>query len=64
MNQASTPDLTPFSARHIGVTDPADQAVMLKALGLGSLDELIAAAVPVRGRTQLAGRGVRGRSRR
>jgi len=46
MNQASTPDLTPFSARHIGVTDPADQAVMLKALGLGSLDELIAAAVP------------------
>jgi len=38
--------LTPFSARHIGVFDPADQAVMLKALGLSSIDELVAAALP------------------
>ena len=46
--------LTPFSARHIGVTDPADQGVMLKALGFGDLDELIAAAVPESIRTRLA----------
>ena len=38
--------LTPFSARHIGVFDGADQDVMLKTLGLASLDDLIAAAVP------------------
>ncbi|HJQ00491.1 MAG TPA: aminomethyl-transferring glycine dehydrogenase [Jatrophihabitans sp.] len=46
--------LTPFSARHIGVTDLADQGVMLKALGFGDLDELIAAAVPESIRTRLA----------
>ncbi|MEO6699939.1 MAG: glycine dehydrogenase (aminomethyl-transferring), partial [Jatrophihabitantaceae bacterium] len=47
---------TPFAARHIGVFDPADQDVMLKALGLASLDELVAAAVPesIRSRLELA----------
>jgi glycine dehydrogenase len=60
--QATTPQaatehaakLTPFSARHIGVTEPADQSVMLKALGFSDLDELIAAAVPESIRTRLA----------
>jgi glycine dehydrogenase len=46
--------LTPFSERHIGVTEPADQSVMLKALGFSDLDELIAAAVPESIRTRLA----------
>src|SRR6185437_450504 len=46
--------LTPFSERHIGVTEPADQSVMLKALGFNDLDELIAAAVPESIRTRLA----------
>ena len=35
----------PFSARHIGPGDD-DQAAMLAALGYGSLDELVADAVP------------------
>jgi len=50
---ANTPALTPFSARHIGVTRAADQAVMLKALGYANLDELLAAAVPASIRTTL-----------
>jgi glycine dehydrogenase len=54
MTEAPTHVRTPFSARHIGVTEPADQAVMLKALGFSSLDELIAAAVPQSIRSQLA----------
>jgi glycine dehydrogenase len=54
MSQATTPDLTPFSSRHIGVTEPADQAVMLKALGFSTLDELITAAVPESIRSTLA----------
>ncbi|HYI60760.1 MAG TPA: aminomethyl-transferring glycine dehydrogenase [Acidimicrobiales bacterium] len=35
----------PFAARHIGPTDD-DQAAMLAALGYGSLDEMVADAVP------------------
>jgi glycine dehydrogenase len=54
MSEATTPDLTPFSSRHIGVTEPADQAVMLKALGFATVDELIAAAVPESIRSTLA----------
>ncbi|HEX8093907.1 aminomethyl-transferring glycine dehydrogenase [Jatrophihabitans sp.] len=54
MDNAAVPRLTPFSARHIGVFDPADQAVMLKALGFSTLDELLAAAVPQSIRTKLA----------
>jgi glycine dehydrogenase len=54
MSEAIVPALTPFSSRHIGVTESADQNVMLKALGFSSLDELIAAAVPEVIRTQLA----------
>ncbi|MEO6502274.1 MAG: aminomethyl-transferring glycine dehydrogenase [Jatrophihabitantaceae bacterium] len=53
MDNAAVPPLTPFSARHIGVTEPADQAVMLKALGFGSLDELLTAAIPQSIRTTL-----------
>ncbi|HEU5269902.1 MAG TPA: hypothetical protein VFU36_08250, partial [Jatrophihabitans sp.] len=44
----------PFAGRHIGVFDPADQDTMLKALGMSSLDELIAAAVPASIRSSLA----------
>ncbi|MDQ1742582.1 MAG: glycine dehydrogenase, partial [Pseudonocardiales bacterium] len=47
------PALTPFSDRHIGVTRPADQAVMLKALGFATLDELLDAAIPQSIRTTL-----------
>jgi glycine dehydrogenase len=36
---------TPFAARHIG-TDADDQATMLAAVGYGSIEELVAAAVP------------------
>jgi glycine dehydrogenase len=54
MDNAAVPQLTPFSARHIGVADPADQAVMLKALGFSTLDELLAAAIPQSIRTKLA----------
>ena len=54
MDNAAVPALTPFSARHIGVSDAADQDVMLKALGFTSLDELLAAAVPSSIRTKLA----------
>ncbi|MDQ2837767.1 MAG: aminomethyl-transferring glycine dehydrogenase [Actinomycetota bacterium] len=52
MNNA--PALIPFAARHIGVYDPADQSVMLKTLGMSSIDELIAAAVPESIRSRLA----------
>jgi len=48
------PALTPFAARHIGVFDPADAAVMLKTLGFASIEELIAAAVPESIRTKVA----------
>jgi len=48
------PAVTPFAGRHIGVFDPADQAVMLKALGLSSVDELIEAAVPAAIQERLA----------
>ena len=48
------PAPTPFAARHIGVFDPADQDTMLKALGMSSIDELIAAAVPASIRSNLA----------
>ncbi|HEX2904384.1 MAG TPA: aminomethyl-transferring glycine dehydrogenase [Jatrophihabitans sp.] len=44
----------PFAARHIGIFDPADQATMLKALGMSSIDEVIAAAVPESIRSTLA----------
>ncbi|MDQ1738566.1 MAG: glycine dehydrogenase [Pseudonocardiales bacterium] len=54
MDNAAVPQLTPFSARHIGVAEPADQAVMLKALGFSTLDELLAAAIPQSIRTKLA----------
>jgi glycine dehydrogenase len=54
MDNAAVPALPPFSTRHIGVSDPADQAVMLKALGFSTLDELIAAAIPQSIRTKLA----------
>ncbi|MGI8668169.1 MAG: aminomethyl-transferring glycine dehydrogenase [Jatrophihabitans sp.] len=50
----NVPALTPFSARHIGVFDPADQDVMLKTLGFADLESLIAAAVPESIRTRLA----------
>ncbi|MBV9821568.1 MAG: aminomethyl-transferring glycine dehydrogenase [Actinobacteria bacterium] len=50
---AAVPALRPFSARHIGVTAPADQAVMLKALGFDSIDDLLAAAIPASIRTTL-----------
>ncbi|HEV2886778.1 MAG TPA: glycine dehydrogenase (aminomethyl-transferring), partial [Jatrophihabitans sp.] len=50
---AAVPALTPFSARHIGVTQPADQAVMLKALGFSTLEELLTAAIPKSIRTTL-----------
>ncbi|HEX8080949.1 MAG TPA: aminomethyl-transferring glycine dehydrogenase [Jatrophihabitans sp.] len=53
MDNAAVPPLTPFSARHIGVTEPADQATMLKALGYSSLDELLSAAIPQSIRTKL-----------
>ncbi len=53
MDNVAVPPLTPFSARHIGVTDTADQAVMLKALGYGSLEELLTAAIPQSIRTKL-----------
>ncbi len=48
------PALTPFAARHIGVFDPEDQASMLKALGMSSIEELVAAAVPESIRANLA----------
>jgi len=50
------PALTPFAARHIGVFDSDDQANMLKALGMSSIEELVAAAVPesIRGSLALA----------
>ena len=35
----------PFAGRHIG-TDAEDQATMLAAVGYGSMEELVAAAVP------------------
>jgi glycine dehydrogenase len=54
MDNAAVPQLTPFSARHIGVSDPADQAVMLKTLGFSTLDELLTAAIPQSIRTKLA----------
>ena len=54
MDTAAVPALTPFSARHIGVAEPADQAVMLKALGFSTLDELLTAAIPQSIRTKLA----------
>jgi glycine dehydrogenase len=47
------PGSLPFAARHIGVFDPADQDTMLKTLGLSSLDELIAAALPASIRSTL-----------
>ncbi len=50
---AAVAALTPFSDRHIGVTRPADQAVMLKALGFATLDELLDAAIPQSIRTTL-----------
>ncbi|HTZ45113.1 MAG TPA: aminomethyl-transferring glycine dehydrogenase [Jatrophihabitans sp.] len=46
--------VTPFAARHIGIFDQADQETMLKTLGLSSIDELIAAAVPESIRSTLA----------
>jgi glycine dehydrogenase len=54
MSDPVLPALTPFSARHIGVTDTADQDVMLKALGFGSLEDLTAAAVPESIRSRIA----------
>ena len=48
------PALTPFAARHIGVFDPSDQDTMLKTLGMSSIEELIAAAVPESIRANLA----------
>ena len=51
---ASVPLLTPFSARHIGVSDQVDQDVMLKTLGFNSLEDMIAAAVPESIRSRLA----------
>src|SRR4029078_1318823 len=50
----TAPGTMPFAARHIGVFDPADQDTMLKTLGLPSIDELIAAAVPASIRSTLA----------
>ena len=35
----------PFAGRHIG-TDAEDQATMLAAVGYGSMEDLVAAAVP------------------
>src|SRR5690349_24993226 len=35
-----------FATRHIGVVDPADTQRMLDAIGFGSLEELLDAAVP------------------
>ena len=37
--------MTTFASRHIG-PDPDEQAQMLKAIGYGSLDELMDAAIP------------------
>jgi glycine dehydrogenase len=48
------PALTPFAARHIGVFDSSDQDTMLKTLGMSSIEELIAAAVPESIRANLA----------
>jgi glycine dehydrogenase len=45
-SQTAPVGAVPFSARHIGIADAADQAVMLKALGYESLEELLADAVP------------------
>jgi glycine dehydrogenase len=44
----------PFAGRHIGVYEPAEQAVMLKTLGYSTLDDLLDAAVPESIRTRLA----------
>jgi glycine dehydrogenase len=56
MSDSGLPALTPFSARHIGVTDAADVDVMLKALGYSSMAELIDAAIPdsIRSAAELA----------
>ena len=45
-----------FASRHIGVVDPADTQRMLDAIGFGSLEELLDAAVPetIRDRRPLA----------
>src|SRR3712207_3109887 len=53
-DNAAVPPLTPFSARHIGVSETADQAVMLKALGFSTLEDLLAAAIPQSIRSKLA----------
>ncbi|MBC9936371.1 MULTISPECIES: aminomethyl-transferring glycine dehydrogenase [unclassified Leucobacter] len=41
-----TPAVRDFTDRHIGVTSPADIAVMLEQLGLSDLDALVDSAVP------------------
>jgi glycine dehydrogenase len=45
---------SPFADRHIGVRKGADQQKMLDALGYGSLEELLAQAVPASIRESLA----------
>src|SRR5664279_133052 len=45
---------SPFAARHIGVFPPADQERMLDAVGYGSLDDLLADAIPASIREKLA----------
>ena len=35
-----------FMDRHIGVTNPADLAEMLKVIGVESVDELISQVIP------------------
>jgi glycine dehydrogenase len=37
---------TPFAARHIGITEPADKQRMLDAVGYASMDDLLNDAVP------------------
>ena len=41
-----TPAIRAFTDRHIGVTSPADVAVMLEQLGFADLDALVDSAVP------------------
>jgi glycine dehydrogenase len=45
---------SPFSARHIGVVDPAQRQHMLDAVGYASMDDLLADAIPASIREKLA----------
>jgi glycine dehydrogenase len=51
---ANLESASPFAARHIGVFAPADQGRMLDAVGYGSLDDLLADAIPASIREKLA----------